>query len=54
MGIAFSGIVPNHCLTLVWESLLFFLHFMIPFHFTFLAAFMDQGFKQETSFMLLM
>lgn len=34
MGIAFSGIVPNHCLTLVWESLLFFftLYDSLSFH----------------------
>lgn len=31
-----------------------FLYFMIPFRLIFLAAFMDQGFKQEISFMLLM
>lgn len=51
MEIGFSGIVSRRCVTLVWES---FLHSMIPFHLIFLAAFMDQGFKQEISFMQLM
>lgn len=51
MGMGFSGVVPSYCLTLAWEN---FCAFYDSLYLIFLAAFMDQGFKQEIFFMLLM